>query len=62
MSDAPSRTSDRAPGFYWVKRDDAWLTAEWDPTRLGGVFWTGLQDAYPDTEFAEIGPKIEPPE
>ena len=46
---------DREPGYYWVRKGEAWLRALWDLEPDGWHLSDG--DMYIDEHFDEIGPR-----
>lgn len=56
--------TEREPGFYWVKQESEWTTAEWVlsyPGARGYWMTPGCDISWVDKDFDEIGPRIEPP-
>lgn len=46
-------SSNREPGFYWVRSGKTWMVAEWD-ARYGRWDVCFDNECYPDTAFSEI--------
>ena len=55
---------DRPNGFYWVRWRHTRIVDDqrWEPAEWGGGLWSTLMgEAFDDSWFREIGPRIKPP-